>query len=151
MQETINTREPSSVEAEVQAAYAEMFPQGNPEFIPTIFRWAVSWFSGQYRDYQAIDAHYHDLEHTLQGISLHGALAAPPASPAAEPRFTQRMFELGLLAMLMHDTGYLKKRGDTEGTGAKYTFIHVDRSIEFAGELMLAHDFQSKKSSPCKT
>ena len=51
------------------------------------------------------------------------------------------MLELGLLAILTHDTGYLKKRGDVGGTGAKYTLIHVDRSIEFAGELMLGHDF----------
>jgi hypothetical protein len=35
----------------------------------------------------------------------------------------------------------LKRRGDTGGTGAKYTLIHVDRSIEFAGELMLGQDF----------
>ena len=26
------------------------------------------WFGGTYRDYQAIDAHYHDLEHTMQGV-----------------------------------------------------------------------------------
>jgi hypothetical protein len=54
----------------------------------------------------------------------------------AEPRLTRRMFELGMLAILMHDTGYLKRKEDTEGTGAKYTLTHVDRSIQFAGELM---------------
>ncbi len=140
MQETINTREPSSVEAEVQRAYSEMFPQGNPEFIPMIFRWVVAWFSGQYRDYQPIDAHYHDLEHTLQGITCMARLLCRRHSLALQPRLTQRMFELGLLAMMMHDTGYLKRRGDADGTGAKYTLIHVDRSIEFAGELMLGHD-----------
>jgi hypothetical protein len=141
MLESVNTRDPSSVEGAVQTAYAEMFPHADPAFIPTIFGWAVSWFSGQYRDYQPIDAHYHDLEHTMQGILcmtrlLHGRNRQP-----AEPRLTQRMLELGLLAMLMHDTGYLKKRGDADGTGAKYTLIHVDRSIEFAGELMLGRDF----------
>jgi hypothetical protein len=58
-----------------------------------------------------------------------------------QPRLTRRLFELGILAILLHDTGYLKRRGDTEGTGAKYTLTHVDRSIEFAGELMVSHDF----------
>jgi hypothetical protein len=141
MLESVNTCDPSSVESAVQAAYAEMFPHGNPDFIPTIFSWAVSWFSGQYRDYQPIDAHYHDLEHTLQGVLCMARLLRGRHRQPAEPRLTQRMLELGLLAMLMHDTGYLKKRGDSEGTGAKYTLIHVDRSIEFAGELMLGHDF----------
>ena len=54
---------------------------------------------------------------------------------------SQRMFELGMLAILMHDTGYLKRKGDMEGTGAKYTLTHVDRSMEFAAELMRTHKF----------
>jgi hypothetical protein len=141
MLESVNTREPSSVESAVQEAYAEMFPHGDHAFIPKIFGWVRSWFSGQYRDYQGIDAHYHDLEHTLQGILCMTRLLRGRHRQPAEPRLTQRMLELGLLAMLMHDTGYLKKKGDEDGTGAKYTLIHVDRSIEFAGELMLGKDF----------
>jgi len=54
----------------------------------------------------------------------------------AHPQLTQRMLQLGLIAILMHDTGYLKRQGDTEGTGAKYTVTHVDRSAEFAGEFL---------------
>jgi hypothetical protein len=54
----------------------------------------------------------------------------------AEPRVTQHWFELALLAILFHDTGYLKKRTDTDGTGAKYTVIHVGRSAEFAREFL---------------
>jgi hypothetical protein len=46
------------------------------------------------------------------------------------------MFKLGLLAILLHDTGYLKTRDDIEGTGAKYTLIHVNGSAEFAATLL---------------
>jgi hypothetical protein len=145
MLEPVNTCDPFSVQAELQAAYAEMFPQGDGEYIPKIFGWAASWFSGQYLDYQAIDAHYHDLEHTLQGALCMGRLLRRRHQQPTEPRLTQRMLELGLLAMLTHDTGYLKKRNDTEGTGAKYTLIHVDRSIEFAGELMRAGGFSTEE------
>jgi hypothetical protein len=141
MLELVNTCDPLCVQGEVQAAYAEMFPHGDGEFIPRIFGWAASWFSGRYRDYQAIDAHYHDLEHTMQGVLCMGRLLRRRHQQPSEPRLTQRMMELGLLAMLTHDTGYLKKQDDTEGTGAKYTLIHVDRSIEFAGELMLGNGF----------
>ena len=76
MHKPIDTGEPSQVEAEVQEAYLEMFPQGDREFIPMIFQWAVAWFGGKYRDYQAIDAHYHDLEHTLQGVLCMARLLA---------------------------------------------------------------------------
>jgi hypothetical protein len=141
MLKSIDTRKPSQVEAEVQEIYLKMFPQGDREFIPMIFQWAVAWFGGKYQDYQAIDAHYHDLEHTLQGTLCMARLLRGRQAQGQEPKLTQRMFELGMLAILMHDTGYLKKRGDNEGTGAKYTLTHVDRSIEFAGELMLANDF----------
>jgi hypothetical protein len=141
MMEPVDTRNPSLVEAEVQAACAEMFPRDDRKFIAILFGWAVSWFSGHYRDYQAIDAHYHDLEHTLQGTLCMARLLRARHRQKTEPLLTQRMLELGLLAMLTHDTGYLKKRGDSEGTGAKYTLTHVDRSIEFAGEFMLGHDF----------
>src|ERR1700691_5710803 len=141
MHKLIDTREPAQVEAEVQKAYVEMFPQGNREFIPMIFQWAVAWFGGKYRDYQPIDAHYHDLEHTLQGVLCMARLLRGRHAQGQEPRLTQRLFELGMLAILMHDTGYLKKRGDADGTGAKYTLTHVDRSIEFAGELMISRDF----------
>jgi hypothetical protein len=34
--------------------------------------------------------------------------------------------------VLLHDSGYLKLKADREGTGAKYTFVHVIRSCAFA-------------------
>lgn len=141
MQKPIDTRKPSQVEAAVQQAYLEMFPQGDRKYIPMVFQWAVAWFAGKYGDYQPIDAHYHDLEHTLQGVLCMAQLLRGRQAQGPNPPLTQRMFELGILAILMHDTGYLKKRWDTEGTGAKYTLTHVDRSIEFAGELMISQDF----------
>lgn len=143
MQETINTRDPQSVEVEVRRAYGEMFPQGDREFIPTIFGWAAAWFAGRFRDYQPIDAHYHDLEHTLQGVLCMARLLHGRQKNCLQPRLPQRCFELGMLAMLAHDTGYLKKRGDNAGTGAKYTLIHVDRSIQFAGEVMAGTSFRA--------
>ncbi len=149
MQDSVNTRDVSAVETEVQKAYVEMYPSGNRDYIPGIFRWAVSWFSGNYRDYQAIDAHYHDLEHTLQGILCMARLLRRRAANGQEPQMPQRIFELGMLAILMHDTGYLKRRGDTGGTGAKYTLIHVDRSIEFAGEFMRGQEFSRSGNSGC--
>jgi hypothetical protein len=51
------------------------------------------------------------------------------------------MYELGLLAILLHDTGYLKQHGDDDGTGAKYTLVHVDRSADFAKALLTDKGF----------
>jgi hypothetical protein len=130
------TKDPTAVEVEVQAAYLAIFPDGDRRFIPRAFSWIIECFSGRYNDYQAVDAPYHDLEHTLQGTLCMARLLRGRHLAAAPPRLTQQMWQLGLLAMLLHDTGYLKKRGDTQGTGAKYTVTHVDRSATFAAELL---------------
>ena len=136
MYPAVSTKNPSAVQAEVQTAYQGMFPEGDPLFVPRVFGWAWQCFAGEYRDYQAVDARYHDFEHTLQGTLCMERLLWGRHLAAAEPILTQRMFELGLLAILLHDTGYLKKRDDTEGTGAKYTVVHVRRSAEFAAQLL---------------
>ena len=141
MQAAIDTRQPRLVEAEIRAAHLAMFPDARPDFIQTIFHWATECFEGKYQDYQPIDALYHDLEHTMQGALCMARLLRNRHDTNAEPRLTRRIFELGMVAILMHDTGYLKKRDDTEGTGAKYTLTHVDRSIQFAGQLMHSQDY----------
>jgi hypothetical protein len=130
------TRDPTAVEVEVQAAYLAMFPQAGKMFIPQIFGWAIDCFTGQYDDYQPIDAQYHDFEHTLQGALCMARLTRGRHEAKAQPAIAQRSFELGMLAILLHDTGYLKKKWDLEGTGAKYTVVHVRRSAEFAAELL---------------
>ena len=132
----VATKDPTAVEVEVQAAFRAMFPGADPMFVPRVFGWAIECFTGNYRDYQAVDALYHDFEHTLQGTLCLVRLLRGRHLAGAQPQLTQPMFQLGLVAMLLHDTGYLKRRDDTEGTGAKYTVTHVHRSAEFAAQLL---------------
>jgi len=136
MHPRVVTRDPIAVEVQVQAAYLAMFPDSDKVFIPQVFGWAIDCFTGQYGDYQAIDAQYHDFEHTLQGTLCLARLLHGRHRASAQPALTQSMFQLAILAILLHDTGYLKKKGDAQGTGAKYTVIHVRRSADFAAELL---------------
>jgi hypothetical protein len=130
------TKDPTAVEKEVQSAYLTIFPKGDPRFVPEAFHQIIECFAGNYRDYQAIDVPYHDLEHTLQGALCMARLLRGRHQANARPQVTRRLFELGILAILLHDTGYLKKRDDRQGTGAKYTITHVQRSAQFAAELL---------------
>jgi hypothetical protein len=136
----VDTRDSAATEREVQATYLQLHPAGDPAFVGTTFNWLRAAFAGEYKDYQAIDAVYHDLEHTMQGTLCMVRLFDGRNSADAKPVVTQRMFELGLIAMLFHDTGYLKKRDDPGGTGAKYTLTHVTRSIMFAEEFLTEQD-----------
>lgn len=144
MRTLVNTKDPAAVESEVQSAYVAMFPYADQAFVSKAFFWAQNCFTGNYRDYLPIDARYHDFEHTLQVTLcmmrlLHGRQLAK-----AQPELTQRMFKLGLMAILLHDTGYLKTRDDAEGTGAKYTLVHVNRSAEFAAQILGEKGFNGK-------
>ncbi len=121
-----------------------MFPKGDTKFVPMVFGWAKDCFTGRYRDYQAVDARYHDFEHTLQGTLCMARLLHGRHLAGAHPQLTQRMFQLGLVAILLHDSGYLKKRNDTPGTGAKYTVTHVNRSADLAAELLKEKDFSAQ-------
>jgi len=139
----VATKDPTAVEVAVQAACRTMFPNADPMFVPRVFGWAIECFTGNYRDYQAVDARYHDFEHTLQGTLCLARLLGGRHLAGAEPQLTLQMFQLGLVAILLHDTGYLKKREDTQGTGAKYTVIHVHRSAEFAAQLLKEKGFNA--------
>ena len=63
----VATKNPAAVEAEVQSAFLTMFPHGDQQFVAQAFDWAGDVFTGNYPDYQAIDAQYHDFEHTFRG------------------------------------------------------------------------------------
>jgi hypothetical protein len=136
MNSAVSTKDPVAVGGEVQAIYLALFPEGDPLYVSRVFGWVIECFNGRYRDYQAVDALYHDLEHTLQGTLCMARLLRARQAAGGAPALTQRAFELGILAILLHDTGYLKKLDDQDGTGAKYTAIHVDRSAQFAEQLL---------------
>ncbi len=142
--QNVSTKDPAAVAKEVQAIYLAMFPKGDRSFVPRAFGWIGRCFTGRHADYQAVDAHYHDFEHTLQGTLCMMDLLRGRHHTGVKPLLTQRMFELGLLAILMHDTGYLKRRDDTEGTGAKYTATHVERSAEFAAQLLKKKGYNAR-------
>jgi len=137
----IVTKDPAAVEVEVQAACLGMFPGGDRLFVPMAFGWAIECFTGRHPGYQAVDARYHDFEHTLQGTLCMIRLLEGRHRAGVEPQLTPAMFQLGLLAILLHDSGYLKRRDDTQGTGAKYTITHVHRSAEFAGDMLAERGF----------
>jgi hypothetical protein len=79
---------------------------------------------------------YHDFEHTMQATVCLVDLLQGRAHTFDRPVLTIRDWELSMMAVLLHDTGYLKKTDDREGTGAKYTFVHERRSCDFAREYL---------------
>jgi hypothetical protein len=137
----VNTRDARAVQAAVRRIYRTAFPGADETALAHAFDWATQCFEGRCRGYQAIDARYHDFEHTLQGTLCLARLLGGWQAVRAQPVLTDEGFRLAILAVLLHDTGYLKRTDDREGSGAKYTATHVARSADFAAVLLAEHGF----------
>jgi len=103
----------------------------------------LALFRGDFPGYSACDTGYHDLAHTLRLFPpfCQIAIALFRKHPAT---ILPRELELGLLAVLLHDAGYIRKERDRNGTGAKYTFHHIDRSVDFARTYLPSFDYKEQ-------
>ena len=112
-----------------------------------VFRDILKLFHGHYPGYRRCNTFYHDLSHTLDCLLvtaklIHGAFLNGVV-------FTHRDVSLGLISALMHDTGYIQAEEDNQGTGAKYTFSHIQRSIDFMKKYFHDHGFPAQCASIC--
>jgi len=92
----------------------------------------IDLFKGKRIGFKKCDLKYHNIFHTLQTIPPFVEIIDGWNKSGNSPRISNKYFELGIIAVLLHDTGYIKEEYDNTGTGAKYTFIHIQRSIDFA-------------------
>ncbi len=133
---SIDTKSAMTVANATMAVFSKMYEGQKPQLLPVLFRDVEAMFGGRYMDFRPVDTPYHDLEHTLQVTWCLVQILAGRWHADAEPRIDGRTYELAVAAALLHDTGYLKTKSDTEGTGAKYTFTHVLRSCAVASSYL---------------
>ncbi|PTX94347.1 hypothetical protein [Opitutus sp. ER46] len=136
MPTSVDTKNASAVSRAVEAAFAKMYSGAGLTLVPAVFREVERLFAGGHPDFRAIDLRYHDLEHTLQATLCVVDILAGRHRAAVQPPISARQFELAVVAVLLHDAGYVKQRSDAAGTGAKYTYCHVLRSAAFAASYL---------------
>lgn len=139
----VNTREPAEVLPVCAETWKTVTGEADAAWIHATFAWVSEAFAGRHPEFERLDTRYHDQEHTLQGTLCLARLLDGWFRSATAPHLDARAVRLGLVAILFHDTGYLKARGDTVGTGAKFTPIHVQRSADFAHRILSRHAFAS--------
>ncbi len=93
------------------------------------FKHIVSLFTGKFPGYQKCNTEYHNLGHTLDALLAAARLI--DGYNISGSKMDENLAVNLLLAALFHDTGYIQESWDMEGTGAKYTKIHVERSMTF--------------------
>ena len=110
----------------------EELPSGiSTDRIEQVIQDVQNLFNGNFPGYVACDTRYHSFEHTLLLFPSFCQLALALFRKYPET-LKPRDIELGLIAVFLHDTGYIRTVDDHSGSGAKYTFRHIDRSINFA-------------------
>jgi hypothetical protein len=123
-------------------SYHEAYEQSHKLFGPTplatvadgLLGYVCTLFYGGHAGYQACDTAFHDFEHTMQATTAVLRLLQAHRQNPRIALLQERDRLLAFASVLFHDTGYLKTREDHEGSGAKYTSIHVGRSC------FIAHD-----------
>jgi hypothetical protein len=139
----VDTKNAEAVAAVARTTFHQFFPRSDTKLIDRLFQDLEDMFCGRYLDYLPLDTRYHDFEHTLQAALCLVELLEGRARAAVAPGLGARHFEIVLGGVLLHDSGYLKLRSDTRGTGAKYTFVHVTRSCAFAASYLPTIGFTS--------
>lgn len=136
MLNSVDTKNPAAVAVFVKRIFNELYPGAAHTLLDRGFVEIIKLFTGEHPGYLPIDLGYHNLEHTLQATVCLTFILEGAHKAGEDRQLSARQFELAIVAVLLHDTGYLKIRSDQQGTGAKYTLTHVLRSCAFAASYL---------------
>jgi hypothetical protein len=138
----INTHSPKEVLDEVRILLNMISPDLDQDPVIEAFDTIVGLYEGKHPGFKACNTEYHDLRHTIETFLamarlLHGAQSNGEG-------FSEPHIILGLITALFHDAGYIQEDHDGQGTGAKYTIHHEQRSAHlleaFGPEFGLSED-----------
>jgi hypothetical protein len=144
----VDMSSPLAVFAEVRHLAAAMGNGIDMDRLEQVFTSTCDLYQGRLGGYRACNTLYHDLRHTTDVFLalarlLHGAHADGHL-------FGPREVDIALISTLMHDTGYIQKKGDRKGTGGKYTLTHVARSVTFLREFLPRQGFDDEEVRLCE-
>ncbi len=120
---------PAAVIAEVDGIFGRWFGASAWAPVNAAAVDIMDVFAGRFSGYHACDTDYHDIRHTMAVLLACARLADGRfLERGAFPELLARDL---LIAAICHDTGYIRRLDEPGGTGARFTVVHVGRSIEF--------------------
>src|SRR5580704_17261081 len=120
----------------VDRDFREAFGEAKGSLGNALMTFAFELFHGKNPEFQPCDTAFHDFDHTMQATAAVADLLTAHRQKPVIATLKQRDWELTIAAAILHDTGYLKRRNDVGGSGAKYSAIHVGRSCFHAWDLL---------------
>jgi hypothetical protein len=146
--EQVSFGNPDDVMGAVKNIILLIFEEFDFDQFDQVFGDILRLFRGNYPGYRGCNTYYHDLSHTMDCLLVTAKLIHGAGLNGVV--FTPGDVSLGLISALMHDTGYIQAEEDTQGTGAKYTVSHIERSIEFMSRYFLEQGFPAEYVSICR-
>ena len=125
----LDIRDKNLVIQETKYTVSSIEPQFDFRHFERAFQDMERLFRGHYPGFRACNTDYHDFQHTLHVLLAMARLLHGAHVEGIE--FTDKEINIGLISALMHDTGYIQSKDDIDGTGAKYTLMHIKRGIQF--------------------
>lgn len=125
-----NSRDFGVIRAEVGRIVKAIEPGHDLAGIMRAFDLIEAGCAGRLPGYVALNTPYHDAGHVLEVVLccvrlLHGLHLGGKAPDAL-------VIDASLIGALLHDSGYLMRHDEAEGTGAQFTLAHVARGVVFA-------------------
>lgn len=117
------------------------------DFLDLAYRNIQKIFHGRFPGYKASNTSYHNLDHTM-AVTL-ALMRVIHGMYTTGHRFSPEIIECGLIGAMFHDTGLIQRHSDQEGTGAKYTKFHEERSILFVQEYLNSVGRSDEMSRRC--
>jgi hypothetical protein len=134
----VDVSNPDSVCAAVLAIFRKRYRGAELSAIAQLFADFGRLYRGEYPGFFACDTQYHDMQHVLD-VTLAAArfIDGYEAGQSRAARLGPTLAITGIAVALFHDSGYIRRRGDTRHLhGAEYTKTHVSRSARFLADYL---------------
>lgn len=125
----IDASKPNNVLREVKRIFSYHYSPRHFSEVRRCYTLIVDLFQGRFPGYKDCNTEYHNLHHTLD-VFLAAARLLDGYNLKKKGFSSSSAINL-LQAALFHDAGYIQEDWDKDGTGAKYTMRHVERSVTF--------------------
>ena len=129
----VQTTDPIAVQHEINRLFRLLYPGAAHSAMDKAFADIVMLYTGTYPGYFACDTSYHDLQHIMDvTLAMSRLMDGYERSRRDTEALGVRLFQLGIVAALFHDMGYLRQTSDSSvRNGAVYTINHVSRGAAF--------------------
>jgi hypothetical protein len=125
----VDPNKPRTILGEAKRLYQLSYPHADFNRINKVFLLTKRLYDGRFPGYLACDIDYHNFAHVIAVFAATSRLI--DGCELSGLKLGPKMAEEVLIAALLHDTGYIRKKGDVSGTGGQYTKTHVNRSAAF--------------------